>query len=178
AFDPEYTGYSCSDVTGSDPPCVVPPVLEVASADADATYNYLARLNQNPPLVQRLQAIANTGAIQHPMITVHGDQDSLLPIKTDSDLYSQMVQAAHRGQRYRFYTIRGGNHVDSQFDDHNGVDSYGNTLLRPIQPCARVAFDALVAWVEQGTPPPPSHTIARPPTATADQLANDCSVTS
>jgi hypothetical protein len=59
------------------------------------------------------------------MITLQGDQDALLPIATDSNLYAQMVDAAHRSSQYRHYTVRGGNHVDSQFDDHFGVDTYG-----------------------------------------------------
>jgi hypothetical protein len=100
----------------------------------------------------------------------------LLPIKTDSDIYAQMVQLAGRAGRYRYYTVAGGNHVDPQFDDHYGIDSYGTNVLRPILPCARAAIDALAAWVEQDTPPPPSHTIARPDPDTASDLANHCSL--
>ena len=151
-------------------------MLRVPSTDADATYVYQARVRQNPELAGRLGAIANTGNIRHPMITLQGDQDALLPIATDSNLYAQMVDAAHRSSQYRYYTVRGGNHVDSQFDDHFGVDTHGTTVLRPIQPCARAALAALVTWVEQDTPPPPSHTIPRMATATADELANDCSL--
>jgi Alpha/beta hydrolase domain len=173
-FDPEYTNYTCSSQTG--PACVSPPAEQVLPTDPDATYSYAARLSANPAVGSRLQSVANTGTIQHPLITLHGDQDSLLPIKTDSDIYAQMVQLAGRGDQYRYYTVAGGNHVDPQFDDHYGVDSYGTNVLRPILPCARAAIDALAAWVEQGVLPPASHTIARPDPDTANNLANHCSL--
>jgi hypothetical protein len=170
-FDPEYTGYTCS---GSGGPCVSPALEQVLPGDPDAAYDYSARLSANPELTSRLQSVSNTGDIQHPMITVHGDQDSLLPERTDSDLYSQMVNLAGHGSSYRYYVVQGGNHVDPRFDDHYGVDAYGNSVLRPILPCARAAIGAVAAWVEQGVAPPPSHTIARPAGASAQDLANSC----
>ena len=172
-FDPEYTGYTCS---GMGEPCVVPPALAVGPTDPDASYDYRQRALQDPALAQRIQAVANTGDLQHPLITLHGDQDALLPIATDSDLYVQLVAQRRRSQRHRYYVVRGGNHVDPQYDDHAGIDEYGDTLLRPILPCARAAIDALAAWVEQGVSPPASHTIARPQGATPQQLANECSL--
>lgn len=173
AFDPEYTGYSCSDPAGLAPPCVSPPVLEVPPTDPDAAYDYHARVAAFPELARRLDSVANTGDIQRPLITLHGDQDALLPARTDSDLYAQLVARKHREGRFRYYTVRGGNHVDPQFDDHWGRNAYGNTVLRPMLPCVRSAIDALVAWVETGVAPPPSRTIARVGT-TADELANRC----
>ena len=170
-FDPEYTGYTCSANTG--PPCVLPPAIQVSNNDPDAMYVYSQRLQQNPALSSRLQAVANTGDFKVPLITLHGDQDSLLPVQTDSDLYAQMVK---RPGLYRYYRVAGGNHVDPQFDDHYGVDTYGNNVLRPILPCARAALDALQAWVEHGIAAPTSHTIIRPSGASAADLANTCSV--
>jgi hypothetical protein len=175
--DPEFTNYTCSDTTGVQPPgCVSPPAIALTSTDPDAGYNYAARKAALPAIATRIGAAANTGDIQHPLITLHGDQDALLPIKTDSDLYAQMVHLAGHDNVYRYYTVRGGNHVDGQFDDHSGVDAYGNTLLRPILPCTHASLDALVGWVEQGSPPPPSHTIPRDPAATAAVLANTCDI--
>lgn len=175
--DPEFTNYTCSDTTGTQPPgCVTPPALAVPSTDPDAGYNYAARKAAVPAIATRIGAAANSGDIQHPLITLHGDQDALLPIKTDSDLYAQMVHLAGHDNIYRYYTVRGGNHVDGQFDDHNGIDTYGNTLLRPILPCTRASLDALAGWVEQGSSPPASHTIPRSPTATAAALANTCDI--
>ena len=170
-FDPEYTGYTCS---GSGGACVSPALEQVLPGDPDAAYDYSARLSANPELAARLQSVSNSGDIQHPMITLHGDQDSLLPERTDSDLYSQMVNLAGHGSSYRYYVVHGGNHVDPRFDDHFGVDAYGNEVLRPILPCARAAIGAVAAWVERGVAPPPSHTIARAVGASAEELANTC----
>jgi hypothetical protein len=173
-FDPEFTSYTCS---GTDGPCVSPALEQVLPDDPDASYDYPARLSASPDLASRIQSVSNSGEIHHPMITVHGDQDSLLPQRTDSDLYSQLVDLAGRGSSYRYYVVQGGNHVDPRFDDHYGVDAYGNDVLRPILPCARAAIDAVATWVERGVAPAPSHTIARPAGATADELANACPLT-
>jgi len=169
-MDPEYTAYTCS---GTGAPCVSPAAETVPPTDPDAAYNVGSRMAVVGP---RIDAVANTGKILHPLITLHGDQDSLLPIKTDSDLYAQMVAAAGRSGSFRYYTVSGGNHVDPQFDDHYGVDSYGDTVLRPMLPCVRSALDALSAWVEAGTAPPATHTLPRPAGASAPDLANLCSL--
>ena len=175
-FDPEYTNYTCSDPLGAGPSCVSPAAEAVPPTDPDALYDYATRIVQNPAILARMQEVANTGNLQRPMITVYGDQDSLLPIAADSDLYAQLVARAHKSERYRYYRVAGGNHVDPLYDDHAGVDAYGDTVLRPMLPCARAAIDALASWVEQGTVPPASHTIARPAGATPAQLANQCSL--
>src|SRR5438552_1907392 len=60
-FDPEYTGYTCSDPLGVGPACVSPPALTVPPGDPDASYDYRARLKANPALAGRLDAVANTG---------------------------------------------------------------------------------------------------------------------
>src|SRR5947199_292736 len=39
-FDPEYTGYTCSDMLGAGPSCVSPPALTVPPTDPDALYHY------------------------------------------------------------------------------------------------------------------------------------------
>ena len=175
-FDPEYTGYTCSDPMGAGPSCVTPPALAVQPTDADALYDYETRLVQNPAILPRLQAVANTGDLQRPLITLHGDNDALLPIATDSDLYAQLVAKAHKTSKHRYYVVQGGNHVDPLYDDHAGVDSYGDTVMRPMLPCVRAAIDALAGWVERGTAPPASHTIPRPQGATPAELANTCSL--
>ena len=176
-YDPEYTKYTCSDTTATQPPgCVSPAAEAVPPTDADASYNFAARESALPALASRIATAANTGDIKHPLITLQGDQDALLPIKTDADIYAQMVHLAGHDGIFRFYTVRGGNHVDGQFDDHNGVDNYGNTLLRPILPCARASLDAVAAWVEHSTQPPATHTIQRDPNASASTLANACDI--
>ena len=175
-FDPEYTGYTCSNTAGIGPPCVSPSAEQVLPTDPDASYDYQTRLGALPALATRMQSVANSGDIQDPVITLQGDQDALLPIRTDADLYAQMVTAAGRASILRFYTVAGGNHVDPQFDDHYGLDTYGDTVLRPMLPCVRAAIDAMAAWVERGQAPPPSHTIPRPAGASAVQLANSCTL--
>lgn len=176
AFDPEYTAYTCSEpeALAVGPPCVSPPVLDVPPTDVDARYDYTARLIANAALRGRLDAVANTGDIQRPLITLHGDNDALLPYRTDSDLYQQLVALKHRSSRHRSYVVRGGNHVDPQFDEHwDRGTPYGRNVIRPMLPCVRAAIDALVEWVERDSPPPPSRTIARTGT-TAAALANSC----
>ena len=82
-----------------------------------------------------------------------------------------MVAAQHRDGLHRYYRIEGGNHVDSLM----GLDPQH---LRPMLPCFRAAFDALVAWVEDGQEPPASTTVPRPPGdgATDPVLLNTCSL--
>ena len=64
------------------------------------------------------------------MLTLHGTLDALLPIRTDSDVYTRMIRAAGRGALHRYYVIEGGSHVDSRYDRYPGA-------LRPILPCYR-----------------------------------------
>ena len=175
-FDPEYTGYTCSDPFGVGPSCVAPAALAVPPTDPDALYDYETRVAQNPAILARIQEVANTGNLQRPLITLHGDNDSLLPIATDSDIYAQLVARAHKSAKHRYYVVQGGNHVDSLYDDHAGIDAYGDTVLRPMLPCVRAAIDTLANWVEKGAVPPSNHTIARPQGQSPSQLANTCSL--
>src|SRR5207302_1446644 len=66
-FDPEYTGYTCSDPLGAGPSCVSPAALAVPPTDPDALYDYETRVVQNPAILARLQEVANTGNIQRPL---------------------------------------------------------------------------------------------------------------
>ncbi|MGW2724167.1 tannase/feruloyl esterase family alpha/beta hydrolase [Streptomyces sp. NPDC001492] len=124
----------------------------LAPCPADAVYDYASR----PASVHRAVArVALTGRIGRPLITLHGDLDALLPKAADSDVYTRMVAARGRGALHRSYTIQGGTHVDGLYDTYPD-------RLRPILPCYRSAFDALVSWVETGAQPPADHTVARP----------------
>ncbi|MFI9151405.1 tannase/feruloyl esterase family alpha/beta hydrolase [Streptomyces sp. NPDC053367] len=144
-FDPSY-----------DPGCPGPSAggtLEeiLAPCASDATYDYASR----PDSVRRAVArVALTGRIGRPMITLHGDLDALLPKAADSDVYARMVDKRGRGGLHRYYTVLGGTHVDGLYDTYPD-------RLRPILPCYRSAFDALVAWVERGTPPPADRAVGR-----------------
>ncbi len=110
--------------------------------------------------------IALTGALTRPLITLHGTLDALLPKSTDSDVYRRMVTRSGRADLHRYYAVAGGNHVDGLYDTFPD-------RLRPMLPCYRSSFDALAAWLDHGTPPPPDHTVPRTPHT---DLVNTCSL--
>ncbi|MER6976538.1 tannase/feruloyl esterase family alpha/beta hydrolase [Streptomyces carpinensis] len=153
---------------GYDPACPGPTAgttLQqiLAPCASDAAYDYASR----PASVHRAVArVALTGRIGRPLITLHGDLDSLLPKAADSDVYARMVDASGRDRLHRYYTIQGGTHVDGLYD------SYPDRL-RPILPCYRSAFNALVAWVEHGATPPANRTVARP---AGGDVVNSCAL--
>ncbi|TXS32447.1 tannase/feruloyl esterase family alpha/beta hydrolase [Streptomyces sp. ms191] len=145
-FDPSYDP-SCPGTTAGT---TVERIL--APCASDAAYDYATR----PRAVQRAVAkVALTGRIGKPLITLHGDLDTLLPIATDSDVYEQMIDARGRDRLHRYYTVQDGTHTDGLYDTYPD-------RLRPILPCYRSAFAALTRWVEAGTAPPADRTIARP----------------
>lgn len=131
----------------------------------DADYNYAAR----PQAVKdAVGSVALTGNIGKPMLTLHGTLDALLPIGTDSDVYTQMVRQAGHGDQHRYYVIEGGTHVDKLYDRFP-------TQLRPILPCYRDAFTALTTWVESGLQqlPPDNQFVPLP---TSGDVANTCAL--
>ncbi|MFD8305813.1 tannase/feruloyl esterase family alpha/beta hydrolase [Streptomyces sp. NPDC059690] len=145
-FDPGYDVGCPGPSAGSTADQILAPCA------SDAAYDYASR----PAAVHRAVArVSLTGRIGRPLITLHGDLDALLPKAADSDVYARMVGASGRGPLHRYYTIQGGTHVDGLYDTYPD-------RLRPILPCYRSAFDALVSWVEKGTRPPADHTVARP----------------
>jgi Tannase and feruloyl esterase/3HB-oligomer hydrolase (3HBOH) len=155
-FDPEYDG---SALAGT--PFCAPGSGEVGTPSAcDADYDYAARPTEVHRAVRR---VSLTGRIGVPMITLHGTLDSLLPISRSSDPYAEMIADAGRADRFRYYRVMDGNHVD-------GLYTALPSVARPILPCYRAAFDAMVAWVERGRPPAPSATIPRP--ATGDEVSS------
>jgi hypothetical protein len=129
----------------------------------DADYDYSARPAAVRDAVQR---IALTGRIGKPMITLHGTLDALLPIRTNSDNYAELVRRAGRGNLHRYYVVEAGNHVDQLYDEFPD-------RLRPIAPCYRAAFIAMETWVESKGKrmPPDSQTLPR---RAGTDLANDC----
>ncbi|MFD7439120.1 tannase/feruloyl esterase family alpha/beta hydrolase [Streptomyces sp. NPDC059861] len=145
-FDPAYDPGCPGPSAGTTPEEILAPCT------SDADYDYASR----PSSVHRAVArVALTGRIGKPLITLHGDMDTLLPKAADSDVYARMVDGRGRGPLHRYYTVQGGTHVDGLYDTYPD-------RLRPILPCYRSAFDALVAWVERGTRPPADRTVGRP----------------
>jgi hypothetical protein len=129
----------------------------------DADYQYADRPQAVKDGVAR---ISLTGKIRRPMITLHGDMDALLPIRTNSDAYTELIKNNGRSHLHRYYIVEGGNHVDQLYDEFPD-------RLRPIAPCYRSAFLALETWVEtRGQHKPPANmTIVRP---SSGDLANEC----
>jgi hypothetical protein len=114
----------------------------------DADYDYATR----PEAHDALKKVALTGRIKRRLLTLHGTYDALLPLATDSDVYTRMVREQRRGSKHRYYVIAHGNHVDGRYDLYPD-------RIQPIWPCWHAAFDALSSWVEQGQPPPPSQLV-------------------
>jgi hypothetical protein len=137
------------------------PFCRSGTPGCDADYDYAKRPQAVKDAVGR---VSLTGRIGKPMLTLHGTLDSLLPIRTDSDVYTRMIRAAGRGAMHRYYVIEGGSHVDGRYDLYPGA-------LRPILPCYRTAFAAFEDWIERGQAPPPSQTVPR--TAGGD-VVNAC----
>ncbi len=133
--------------------------------NCDADYVYADR----PQAVRDAVAkISLNGRIGKPMITLHGDLDTLLPQRTNADPYAELVKKSGRNNLHRYYVVQGGNHVDQLYD-------LFPDRLRPISPCYREAFLALERWVESRGQhlPPADQTIARP---AAGDLANQCTL--
>jgi predicted esterase len=127
----------------------------------DADYVYADRPRAVRDAVRSVQL---TGRIGKPMITLHGTLDTLLPPKTDSDVYTRLIDRRGLDGRHRYYRIEDGNHVD-------GLYATYPDRLRPILPCARAAFTRLTRWVEDGRKPPRDGYYARP---REGDLVNDC----
>jgi len=151
AFDPGYDGALQAGI----------PFCLSGMPNCDADYDYASR----PQAVKdAVGSVSLTGRIGKPMLTLHGDLDALLPIATDSDVYTRMIRDSGAGNLSRYYVIGKGTHVDSLYDDNP-------SLLRPILPCYREAFTAMTRWVETGQAPPDSQFVPKP--ATGD-VANTC----
>ncbi|WP_203656176.1 tannase/feruloyl esterase family alpha/beta hydrolase [Actinocatenispora rupis] len=146
-FDP---GFSPGDPAGS-------PFCASGSPHCDADYDYASR----PAAVHRAVArIALTGRIGKPLISLQGTLDTLLPIRTDGDVYARMV----RGAPFRYYRIAGGTHTDGLYDTYPD-------RLRPILPCYRAALAAMGAWLSGSATPPPGGTVPR-----GSDVVNSCSL--
>jgi len=122
-------------------------------------YDYLARIALDPSIAARVGAVASTGKIKRPLITVAGTMDALLPIRRGAEAYEAVVSGSRKGNneqreaQYRLYEVQNGNHIEtfkSAFPQ-----------LEFIEPHAQKAFDFLVSHVENNAPLPPSQCIPR-----------------
>jgi len=128
------------------------PFCQPGMPNCDANYDYASRPQSVKDAVAKIQL---EGTIGKPMLTLHGDYDTLLPIRRDGATYERLIGEAGRAPMHRFYTIEQGNHVDSFY---NGRERD----LRPILPCQRATFLALERWVEEGKTPPPTQSVPKP----------------
>lgn len=130
----------------------------------DADYEYHQRPQRVRDAVRKVQL---TGRIGKPMITLHGTLDTLLPIRTDSNVYRDLIKdAGEKSAPHRYYRIGRGDHVDSFYDKYPG-------RLRPILPCHRTAFRMLEDWVEDGRRPPKSTFVPKPESG---DVVNGCAI--
>ncbi|MFJ9800232.1 tannase/feruloyl esterase family alpha/beta hydrolase [Streptomyces wuyuanensis] len=156
-FDPSYDRHCPGASAGSTPEQIF------SACPSDAGYDLASR----PASVRKaLAKVALTGRIGKPMITLHGDLDTLLPIRQDSDVYTRMIDDRGRSKLHRYYTVEAGTHTDALYDTHPD-------RLRPILPCYRSAFAALTDWVEKGAAPPADRRIPRP---AGGDVVNSCAL--
>ena len=128
------------------------------------TYSYVDRLSASD-VGADVAAIATTGNIGKPLITVAGTMDALLPINLHARAYARAVTAAlseggdegdHERRRrpaYRLYEVQNGNHIETYKDTF--------PQLELIQPHAQHAFDLLSDSVERGSALPPDQCVPR-----------------
>jgi 3HB-oligomer hydrolase (3HBOH) len=126
------------------------------------TYSYVDRLSASD-VGADIAAIATTGDIAKPLITLAGTMDALLPINIHARAYGRAVAAAltehgdeggqHRHDRpaYRLYEVQNGNHIETYKDTF--------PQLELIQPHAQRAFELLTNHVEGGSELPPDQCI-------------------
>jgi hypothetical protein len=129
------------------------------NVDGTGGYDYFARIALDASILAQVAAVATTGQIKKPLITVAGTMDALLPIKRGARAYEAVVNASrggnneHRKAQYRLYEVQNGNHIET----------FKNRFpqLEFIQPHAQKAFDLLVDHVENNAPLPPSQCIPK-----------------
>jgi hypothetical protein len=131
------------------------------------TYSYVARLSASDVGVE-VAAIATTGDIGKPLITVAGTMDALLPINLHARAYARAVAAAfsrhpdegdnrpRHHPAYRLYEVQNGNHIETYQDTAPAFPD-----LELIQPHAQRAFELLAESVEHGSDLPPDQCIPR-----------------
>jgi len=111
-------------------------------------------------VAEQLAALATTGAIRRPLITVAGTMDALLPIDHHARAYARRVAAAQSrgrgdddedrdGASYRLYEVQNGNHIET-YKPPGAPPTPTFPQLEFIEPHAQRAFDLLVESVEQG----------------------------
>jgi pimeloyl-ACP methyl ester carboxylesterase len=94
---------------------------------------------EKPKAYERISPTFSAVDITIPTITVHGDNDPLVPYSSALELMNA-VDAAGYSDMYRLYRVAGGGHADSKL----------------MIPALTVYWPRLTAWVETGVPALPS----------------------
>jgi hypothetical protein len=126
-FDPAYDG----DLDAGIPYCAP------GSPNCDADYDYRTRPRS---VRQAVAAVALTGRIGKPLITLQGTLDTLLPISQSGDVYAAMIQSKGRGYLHHYHRIVNGTHTDGL------VDVYPDRLV-PLAPEFQKAVTELAHWL-------------------------------
>ncbi|MBV8505573.1 MAG: hypothetical protein JOZ11_07175 [Alphaproteobacteria bacterium] len=135
------------------------------------TYSYVERLSASD-VGADVAAIATTGDIGKPLITLAGTMDALLPINLHARAYARAVAAElsehsedgdygrHGRPPYRLYEVQNGNHIETYKDAPPPAPAFPQQL-ELIQPHAQKAFELLVNYVERDVELPPDQCIPR-----------------
>jgi len=111
-----------------------------------AAYPWKARSEQTR---ERIMAIANSGGITKPLLSLAGSHDCLVPYRHHAQAYERLVADAGSAHWHRTYEIARANHVD-------GLLVQGTGTAQPMQPFYEAALYHLEDWVEEGISPPDS----------------------
>jgi hypothetical protein len=120
-------------------------------------YNFAQRAKVSA-VQPALAAIATTGRLTKPLVSIAGTLDALTPTATHARAYRARVLAwrqcsADYPAAYRLYEVQNGNHIDA----YRALFPQ----LELMQPHVHRAFDLLVNHVEHGAPLPPDQCIPR-----------------
>jgi hypothetical protein len=154
-LDPSFDGALEAGITADCP-------LGTLGCADDTWYD----VSKRPAVAEALRGLTLTGKLKRPLLSLHGDLDTLLPIGLHGTRYAELVAEQQRSRLHRLYVVERGQHVDSF------VALFPEGALRAMLPCYTDAFDALVAWVERGVEPPASG----PVEPAAGAAVNDCTL--
>jgi hypothetical protein len=135
--------------------CLFAKELDPTYGGEPVKYDYDAR-RKSAKLSPNIGKISTDGDIKRPLLTVHGTMDALLPLTRHARPYRDAVVEAGNAGLHRLYEVQNGNHIE-----RFGQNAFNFTQLELLQPHAHDAFRRLEAWVEAGTPPPPSQCVPR-----------------
>ncbi|MCY0875874.1 MAG: alpha/beta hydrolase domain-containing protein [Firmicutes bacterium] len=103
----------------------------------------------------RIAAIANSGSVTKPLLSLAGSYDCLVPYAHHAKAYASLVADAGCAHWHRTYEVARANHVD-------GMLLQNRDGQQPMQPFYEAALYHLEDWVEEGIDPPDSGLVSDP----------------